>query len=263
MSAVSTMASCNQASSRSARGRRTSGSCTKLSLQRAHNQPSTHPSMQRHLSSSSLTCRCRCLGGGGTPRRRQHRRAAPVACSAAGDAHATAVPAWRQVVGISAGALLLCNLHRSAFAVLLPDLQQQLQLSNSQAGAVQAAMLIAYGAGQVGGVGLEAGKRLTGSCSHAARQVQPARWQLRHAGSRCCTRAFALLRRCRPAGLPTGSQGRRCCWLASASGRLRRRSQQRQAWASAAAAARRGGRWQSSLRRAASWAPRQPAPCRA
>ncbi|KAF6257008.1 hypothetical protein COO60DRAFT_1526207 [Scenedesmus sp. NREL 46B-D3] len=56
---------------------------------------------------------------------------------------------WRQVVAVTAGCLLLCNLHRSTFAVLLPDLAAQLGLRASQAGAVQAAMLAAYLAGQV------------------------------------------------------------------------------------------------------------------
>ncbi|KAF6257010.1 hypothetical protein COO60DRAFT_1526211 [Scenedesmus sp. NREL 46B-D3] len=55
---------------------------------------------------------------------------------------------WRQVVAVTAGCLLLCNLHRSTFAVLLPDLAAQLGLRASQAGAVQAAMLAAYLAGQ-------------------------------------------------------------------------------------------------------------------
>lgn len=52
-------------------------------------------------------------------------------------------------MAVTAGALLLCNLHRSAFAVLLPDLCSQLGLRASQVGAVQAAMLAAYLAGQV------------------------------------------------------------------------------------------------------------------
>jgi MFS family permease len=56
---------------------------------------------------------------------------------------------WRQVVAVTAGCLLLCNLHRSTFAVLLPDLASQLGLKASQAGAVQAAMLAAYLVGQV------------------------------------------------------------------------------------------------------------------
>jgi hypothetical protein len=56
---------------------------------------------------------------------------------------------WRQVVAVTAGCLLLCNLHRSTFAVLLPDLAAQLGLTASQAGAVQAAMLAAYLVGQV------------------------------------------------------------------------------------------------------------------
>jgi MFS family permease len=58
-------------------------------------------------------------------------------------------PQWRQVVAVTAGCLLLCNLHRSTFAVLLPDLAVQLGLRASQAGAVQAAMLAAYLVGQV------------------------------------------------------------------------------------------------------------------
>uniref|UniRef100_A0A383VPL3 Major facilitator superfamily (MFS) profile domain-containing protein n=1 Tax=Tetradesmus obliquus TaxID=3088 RepID=A0A383VPL3_TETOB len=72
------------------------------------------------------------------------------AAAAAGATPANdAVPPWRQVVAVTAGCLLLCNLHRSTFAVLLPDLATQLGLRASQAGAVQAAMLAAYLAGQV------------------------------------------------------------------------------------------------------------------
>jgi MFS family permease len=56
---------------------------------------------------------------------------------------------WRQAVAVTAGCLLLCNLHRSTFAVLLPDLAAQLGLKASQAGAVQAVMLAAYLVGQV------------------------------------------------------------------------------------------------------------------
>ena len=62
----------------------------------------------------------------------------------------TCVPVqWRKVVAVTAGCLLLCSLHRNTFSVLLPDLCAQLGLRSSQAGAVQAATLTAYLAGQV------------------------------------------------------------------------------------------------------------------
>jgi MFS family permease len=58
-------------------------------------------------------------------------------------------PQWRVVVGVAAGCLLLCNLHRSTFAVLLPDLAAALHLRPTHMGLVQSAMLATYLLGQL------------------------------------------------------------------------------------------------------------------
>lgn len=52
-------------------------------------------------------------------------------------------------MGVAAGAMLLCNFHRSTFSALLPELGAQLHLRPGQLGEVQAAMLAAYLAGQL------------------------------------------------------------------------------------------------------------------
>eukprot|EP00878_Enallax_costatus_P045193 GHUV01054187.1.p1 GENE.GHUV01054187.1~~GHUV01054187.1.p1 ORF type:complete len:124 (+),score=22.03 GHUV01054187.1:95-466(+) len=49
----------------------------------------------------------------------------------------------------TAAALLLCNVHRNTFSVLLPQISSALQLSPSQAGQIQAANLLAYLVGQL------------------------------------------------------------------------------------------------------------------
>ncbi|KAF8059183.1 NDK1 [Scenedesmus sp. PABB004] len=85
---------------------------------------------------------------GGSMRRRRLRAAAAAGAAGAGDGDHHVAP-WRRVVAVAAGALLLCNLHRSAFAVLLPDLCAQLGLRAGEAGAVQAVMLAGYLAGQL------------------------------------------------------------------------------------------------------------------
>lgn len=56
---------------------------------------------------------------------------------------------WRTTIGVVSGALLLCNLHRSTFSVLLPVLLAEFSLSASQAGLIQSAMLVAYLLGQL------------------------------------------------------------------------------------------------------------------
>uniref|UniRef100_A0A383WD31 Major facilitator superfamily (MFS) profile domain-containing protein n=1 Tax=Tetradesmus obliquus TaxID=3088 RepID=A0A383WD31_TETOB len=58
-------------------------------------------------------------------------------------------PSWRPVINYTAVSLLLCNVHRNTFSVLLPQISAQLALSPSAAGAVQAGNLLAYLAGQL------------------------------------------------------------------------------------------------------------------
>ena len=53
------------------------------------------------------------------------------------------------MAGVAAGALVLCNIDRSAFSVLLPELQQRLALSPSQAGALQVRALLPGHAGRL------------------------------------------------------------------------------------------------------------------
>lgn len=81
----------------------------------------------------------------------RQRRLAPARAAQAvlADGLPVPVPRWRQVVLITAGALLLCNLHRATFSVLLPELSVQWGLTPSQAGTLQATMLAAYLAGQL------------------------------------------------------------------------------------------------------------------
>lgn len=57
--------------------------------------------------------------------------------------------AWRPVINYTAVSLLLCNVHRNTFAVLLPQVCSQLCLSPSQAGTLQASNLLAYLLGQL------------------------------------------------------------------------------------------------------------------
>jgi MFS family permease len=65
------------------------------------------------------------------------------------DPDTTALRPWRSVALVTALTLWLANAHRSAFAALLPPLLPGLALTPSAAGALQAAMLAGYLAGQV------------------------------------------------------------------------------------------------------------------
>lgn len=56
---------------------------------------------------------------------------------------------WQHVMDYTAAALLLCNVHRNTFSVLLPQISSQLALSPSQAGQIQAGNLLAYLLGQL------------------------------------------------------------------------------------------------------------------
>jgi hypothetical protein len=76
-------------------------------------------------------------------------RTAPVANHHLPYIHPFAQPSWRPVMDYTAASLLLCNVHRNTFSVLLPQISAQLGLSPSAAGAVQAGNLLAYLLGQL------------------------------------------------------------------------------------------------------------------
>jgi len=73
--------------------------------------------------------------------RRIFHREPPFSCES--------LQAWRPAINYTAVTLLLCNVHRNTFAVLLPQICSHLSLSPSQAGMVQASNLLAYLLGQL------------------------------------------------------------------------------------------------------------------
>lgn len=76
-----------------------------------------------------------------------HCRASAFVNSGSGDAGSEARPIG--VVAIICGGMLLCNLHRSTFSVLLPLLCDKFDFSISQVGLMQSTMLLAYLIGQL------------------------------------------------------------------------------------------------------------------
>ncbi|KAJ9534340.1 hypothetical protein QJQ45_016042 [Haematococcus lacustris] len=59
------------------------------------------------------------------------------------------VQAWRTVAATTAVAMLLCNAHRSAFSLLVPQVAAHFELAASDVGMLQSAMLVGYLVGQL------------------------------------------------------------------------------------------------------------------